>query len=387
MTFPVDFPDRLAPESASNLFQKKGARLWPKSTEAIGLEFELEAIGSGTLDANYARGLHAWFLAQIQEINRDLSARMHDSAQEKGFTVSRLRGDFVPADRGYWVPEKGVFYWSVSGLNREVVEALHQLVRSKPRVLDQRVVQFNILACRVELEGTTYRNLLKGDLVNQVSLSFVTATGFRRKGKHLPLPMPFNVFQSYLRRWEAFAGNAIEKEDFLKWIDEEVVVRQHQIESCLVPVKKGSFEQAFVTGFVGCVTFAVARKGLDRTDFVRLFGGLGRYASYCGTGHKTAFGLGQTRWGWLMVEEERKFRDPGEVLAERIALLRGLFYSQKKRRGGERASRTAEVWATILARREFGESLVDIAEDLGMKKETVKTYVKLARRALKEELK
>jgi len=38
-----------------------------------------------------------------------------------------------------------------------------------------------------------------------------------------------------------------------------------------------------------------------------------------------------------------------------------------------------------LARRELGESLFDIAADLEMPYETVKTYVKLARRALKVE--
>ncbi|WP_396020693.1 hypothetical protein [Aulosira sp. FACHB-615] len=41
------------------------------------------------------------------------------------------------------------------------------------------------------------------------------------------------------------------------------------------------------------------------------------------------------------------------------------------------------AWATVLARREHGDSLAAIALDLEMKPETVKTYVKLARKALK----
>jgi CRISPR-associated endoribonuclease Cas6 len=43
----------------------------------------------------------------------------------------------------------------------------------------------------------------------------------------------------------------------------------------------------------------------------------------------------------------------------------------------------AEKMATILVRRELGESLQAIAEDLEMPYGTVKTYVKLARRAVK----
>lgn len=72
-------------------------------------------------------------------------------------------------------------------------------------------------------------------------------------------------------------------------------------------------------------------------------------------------------------------------LADRISQLSDLFQSQRKRTGGTRASETAQTWATILARREFGESLQTIAADLEMNYDTVKTYAKLARRALKSE--
>ena len=44
-----------------------------------------------------------------------------------------------------------------------------------------------------------------------------------------------------------------------------------------------------------------------------------------------------------------------------------------------------ETRATILARQEVGESLVAIASDLEMPYETVKTYAKRARRALKSD--
>jgi CRISPR-associated endoribonuclease Cas6 len=69
-------------------------------------------------------------------------------------------------------------------------------------------------------------------------------------------------------------------------------------------------------------------------------------------------------------------------VAQRIEELSALFLSQRQRQGGSRAEKTAQLWATILARRELGESLQQIAADLEMPYETVKTYVKLARRAL-----
>ena len=73
------------------------------------------------------------------------------------------------------------------------------------------------------------------------------------------------------------------------------------------------------------------------------------------------------------------------LLAQRIAELTELFKAQRKRTGGDRATNTAETWATILARREMGESLPATAEDLEMRYKTVKTYVKLARKALQVE--
>lgn len=58
--------------------------------------------------------------------------------------------------------------------------------------------------------------------------------------------------------------------------------------------------------------------------------------------------------------------------------------AQRKRTGGDRCLQAAETWATILAWREMGESLLDIAGDLNMPYETVKTYSKLARRSLRQ---
>ncbi len=69
-------------------------------------------------------------------------------------------------------------------------------------------------------------------------------------------------------------------------------------------------------------------------------------------------------------------------LAKRIDELTILLMAQQKRTGGSRALDVCRVRATILARRELGESLGAIASDLNLPYQTVKTYVKLARRVL-----
>ncbi|MFN8976228.1 MAG: CRISPR-associated endoribonuclease Cas6, partial [Pseudanabaena sp.] len=71
-----------------------------------------------------------------------------------------------------------------------------------------------------------------------------------------------------------------------------------------------------------------------------------------------------------------------EHLVKRIAELTELFLQTKKRQGGDRAQNNATIWATILARRELGESLTDIAIDLDLPYETAKGYVKRDRKTL-----
>jgi CRISPR-associated endoribonuclease Cas6 len=131
------------------------------------------------------------------------------------------------------------------------------------------------------------------------------------------------------------------------------------------------------------VELGLARTANQNLDYFRLFYALASFAPYCGTGHKTTFGLGQTRLGWSS-KLVRDIPDVESVLAKRIEDLTEIFTLQRKRQGGERASEIAIKWGTILARREMGDSLMQISTDTGIPYETVKTYVKLARKALKE---
>ncbi len=192
--------------------------------------------------------------------------------------------------------------------------------------------------------------------------------------------MPVNLFHSYLRRWNDFSGIPIEQEPFLDWIDEGVIIYQHRLESMKVAAGKwGS-----VTGFTGAMCCGLSKAALANSEFTRLFYALARLAPYCGTGHKTTFGLGQTRLDWVEPEVSLPTQVLTNLLGERIDELTALFTAQRKRTGGDHTDKIASTWATILARREMGESLQVISQDLEMPYATVKTYVKLARRALKD---
>lgn len=355
--------------------------IWPAETELVGLVFELTPRAASYLYAQYAICLHAWFLHQVQETDPDLSQLLHDLQSEKAFTISGLEGDLRSSGKEVQLLGDRIYRWYVTGLSKPVVQWLSQWLQNLPPEIELRNAPLLIRSWEIALPPTTYRQLLTAELPpsRNIKLSFVTPTSFRSKGHHFPLPVPENVFHSYLRRWNNFSGMNVDQAEFLDWIDENVIVSRHKLESQKVAAGK----QGMVTGFTGAVEFAIGRSARLRPDFVQLFYALGQLAPYCGTGHKTTFGLGQTRSQWLT--ESLPEASIQSVLAARIDELTEKFMAHRKHTGGSRGGEIAETWATILARRELGESLFDIAADLEMPYETVKTYVKLARRALKVE--
>jgi CRISPR-associated endoribonuclease Cas6 len=368
-----------ADASVINLAAKQ---YWPASTELVGLEFDLLADAAYDLYPQYTIGLHAWFLNQIQEFDPDLSAYLHDAQQEKAFNISGLSGQFTSHSRNLQLQAGKTYQWRVNGLSKRVITGLATWLRQQPRQVELKDAPLAIQQVRVVNPATTYKKLAAAiEPKRNLSLTFTSPTSFRRKGHHLPLPWPSNVFHSYLRRWNEFSLQTVDQTQFLDWIDNHVVIQRHQLQSEKIAAgKRGS-----VTGFTGTVTYGLSGRAADNPDYVRLFYVLGHYAPYCGTGHKTTFGLGETHLGW-QTDRAEKMPPPSAqtLLAERIEELTEVFVAQKKRTGGHRARDSAETWATVLARRELGDSLQDIASDLGVPYETAKTYSKLARRSLRD---
>ncbi|MBW4518772.1 MAG: CRISPR-associated endoribonuclease Cas6 [Scytolyngbya sp. HA4215-MV1] len=355
------------------------ALTWADNTELLALQLQLQPQTPIALTPQYTTHFHSWFLDQVRRTNPELSAYLHDGQSEKPFTLSSLNDPLQPQAHPLQLSAHQIYQWNITLLSPSVVSWLSHWLHAPPDTIDLRSGSFNILDWSLTQPPTTYEKLLPKTLTEPytLTLSFLTPTSFRRKGNHLPLPLPTNVFQSYLRRWNDFSGETVDQDDFLDWVDETVVILRHHLQSTKVVVGKSSS----VTGFTGSVQFGLTGKGKQDDAFVELWLALGQLAPYCGTGHKTTFGLGQTCLGWLDEPETAVPPSVKNLLAHRTAELTELFIAQRKRTGGDRATQIAETWATILARRELGESLQAIAKDLKMPYETVKTYAKLARRA------
>ncbi|WP_414754269.1 CRISPR-associated endoribonuclease Cas6 [Anabaena sp. CCY 9910] len=353
---------------------------WADETELVGLVFDLEATDSASLYSQYTIGLHAWFLHQVQQVDPDLSAYLHDGESEKPFNISALEGQLLPSGKQLRLEAKQTYHWHINALSQRVALFLKEWLTNLPKTIELSGTPLQIKQVSIAHAPTTYAQLLQPSTQpSLVNLSFVSPTSFRRKGHHFPLPVPENLFHSYLRRWNDFSNMPVNQENFLEWIDENVIIHQHRLQSEKVAAgKRGS-----VTGFTGAISLGLSRAGLANADFTKLFYALVQLAPYCGTGHKTTFGLGQTRLDWVEQKPTTSAQLLENILAERIEELTEIFTAQRKRKGGDRTDKIAATWATVLARREMGESLQAIADDLEMRESTVKTYVKLARKALK----
>ncbi len=369
--------------SRKNQTTVKNAPLtWADDTELVGLVFDLEPVNSASLYSQYTIGLHAWFLDQVRQTNPTLSAYLHDGESEKPFNISSLEGQLLPTGKQLELQANQTYHWQVNAISHPVVQFLRQWLTQLPSIITLRDAALQIKQVNIIHLPTTYHQLLQSSVENyrNINLSFISPTSFRRKGHHFPLPVPINLFHSYLRRWNDFSGMTIEQDPFLNWIDENVIIHKHHLES----VKVVAGKRSSVTGFTGAISFGLSKTALANIEFTQLFYALVQLAPYCGTGHKTTFGLGQTCLNWVNPESNTSSTTRTNFLPERIEELTTIFTAQRKRTGGERTEKIATTWATILARREMGESLQVIAEDLEIPYTTAKTYVKLARRMLKD---
>lgn len=194
--------------------QSESLATWADNTELVGLVFDLEPTTSTSLYSQYTIGLHAWFLDQVRQFNPELSAYLHDGESEKPFNISALSGQFLASGRQLQLQAKQIYRWQVNALSPRVVQFLKQWLTQLPQILDLRDAPLQIKQVSIAHSPTTYAQLLQSspEKRSNVNFSFVSPTSFRRKGNHFPLPVPVNLFHSYLRRWNDFSGIPIEQE-------------------------------------------------------------------------------------------------------------------------------------------------------------------------------
>jgi CRISPR-associated endoribonuclease Cas6 len=225
------------------------------------------------------RALQASFYAWLQQGDPDLAGYVHELPGLKPFTVTPLsRRDGQPCyhftllDDALWPPLEAALS---DGAQVEIV--------------NQR---WPVAEDGQQMEHCSYANLAaNAKAETRLTFRFLSPTSFRSQDMHYPLPDPVMAFQSWLLRWNAFAPQDLRLNvNTLDLVAAHVAISRFRLETRAV-----TFDRYTQIGFVGTVSYRIIKRRLLGHDLIRRLNVLADYAPFCGTGHKTTQGMGQTR--------------------------------------------------------------------------------------------
>lgn len=225
------------------------------------------------------RAPNALFYRWLEAADPRLAAFVHDQAEPKPFTLSPLIADDEEHCR-FRVTLLEDQYWQYleQGMKKE------RSIRAGRRIL--------AMNGEVPRDHRTYADLAQSSTMQwEVILQFDSPASFKMGEAHYPLPDPTLVFASYRARWNAFAPEQLKiDERWLEWVKSGVAVSRFGLQSQAVDF--GKYQQI---GCVGKVQYTVIDRGPESKEGRGPLNALADYAFFCGTGHKTTQGLGQTR--------------------------------------------------------------------------------------------
>jgi CRISPR-associated endoribonuclease Cas6 len=236
------------------------------------------AIRGQQLPENATPALHATFFQWLERGDAEIARQVHAVSDPKPYTISPLVRDGDAA------------HFRITLLDDALWSPLKVGIESKPEV---RVLWATLpLADEPRVESRSYTTLAHNAREEStITLQFDSPTSFKSREMHYPLPDPVLVFASYHARWNAFAPAELQIDAaWDEWVRDSVAVSRFELKTEVVRHKE--FSQI---GFVGVVQYSVAGKHADVRAGIGPLNALADYAFFCGTGHKTTQGMGQTR--------------------------------------------------------------------------------------------
>jgi CRISPR-associated endoribonuclease Cas6 len=260
------------------------------------------------------------FLHLIQQVDPALSQRLHDKPGYRPYTLSPLgieqpipKGNF----QGYWLPRDHMLQAEmlcsvrITFLDDDLFPTFSSyfLSRIDPtfRLGETEFVVTDVLT-GAEGENTwacylTYSKLIEQASrdTRQIRLRFLTPTSFGRGRVDFPLPDPRLVFRSYMKRFTEFCQVAFPS-DFEEQLEYHTGISNlKSVQTRIIKTK-----EVPLLGFTGTVTFVIHNNAPPELVFGMNL--LADYAFFCGTGKKTAIGMGQT----MRVGEKKIRRSEGK---------------------------------------------------------------------------
>lgn len=274
---------------------------------------KLRARDEGRLPVTTGKRLHGAVMELIREHDPDLAEKWHSQGL-KPYTLSplKLQGDLQPPverngnNRYAIVPAGSSWQFRVTTLTRDVGQRLMGCFKQS------RLMRLDDSA--FELDGFIVHNnpLVGGDIYHKlildvqrihipnrpkITFKFRSPTAFRSNGVTILYPDPGKVFESLVRRWNAFASE-ISKTFEVPDARKDMLINSWQVSAYNLKTLNLDFQSPEIKNFkafTGLVTF----QGVKDASKDALKDGLllGRFAFYAGIGYGcSSKGMGQTRW-------------------------------------------------------------------------------------------
>jgi CRISPR-associated endoribonuclease Cas6 len=279
----------------------------------LSLLFSLTPTQSAPVLGPLGRPIQAWFLSQLTRFQPELAKALHDLQGPKPYTVSSLldeRGRPLPAGR--WLQPGEDLWLRLTSFHPELSQILMKnfLPKHPSRInlykMPFRVNGFTLDPAQSDWAGSSNFQDLSDRVgmdnpTRQARLEFASPTAFRSQGADIPLPDPNHVFRGLWQKWNAFSPEALQVNS--TW-PEFAAASVKVSEITGLNTERWRFSEGTrgaSTGFTGTVTFTLLPphmcKGFEEVwegadQILRL---LSAFAFYCGTGHHTTIGMGQTR--------------------------------------------------------------------------------------------
>ena len=273
-------------------------------TDLLAAVIALEAQAAGELEPFQGRAMHALFLDLVERADPARAAALHDSDAIKPFTSSDLVGPRSAGDlTGLKRPVRSgeVFRWRVTAFEPALADLWQsRILPGLPTTVTIGDLPFAVRGWTADStrdgwagEGS-YAELARRHTLGEnppapwLNLRFASPTTFRSGGVHVPLPLPPMMLGHWLEKWNAFAPIALHP-DVRAFAEQEVLVNRYDLHTEVV-----QFGKAMIIGFVGQCSLLVRSEDPYWRRIPHL---LAAYSFWCGTGHRTPYGFGQTRPG------------------------------------------------------------------------------------------
>ncbi|MCF6277383.1 MAG: CRISPR system precrRNA processing endoribonuclease RAMP protein Cas6 [Anaerolineales bacterium] len=263
------------------------------------LVIQLEALEEGKINGATGRAVHGFWYKQWQDADSKTAEALHDEkTQTPPFSLSPLMGLPRP-QKGITGITRGVSAWfRVAALTGQLSERLiTHWVAELPNEVELAGVKWRLdgvadypdkhpWAGQISYQDLSAKHLFNNRPPSRWKFSFETPVTFNSGLGHLPFPLPNILVGSWLRRWQVFAPLAL-PEEISQSAREHLAVSQFDMKT--LPVRHG---ERLIVGGAGNYTLKALKMSASERAQIDL---LANYAFFCGSGYKTAQGMGLTR--------------------------------------------------------------------------------------------